>query len=165
MKKIIFLLILWTSFSFGQNIESKKISEVDSICSNINCLKKSEYKTFQSSGLINKKIFFFFKKNIGSFNEDVIYIGNEILKITYVEFLNGKVKNERYYFSKNKLIKYEIRTFDEKELRKSEINAKAYYDNDKLLKFWSDKDTAFDFLKTLEKSNELNSNYLEFQNN
>ncbi len=165
-KNYTFYLFYGLSFSFGQNIESKKISEVDSICSNINCLKKSEYKTFQSSGLINKKIFIFFKKNIGSFNEDVRCIGNEILKITYVEFLNGKVKNERYYFSKNKLIKYEIRNIlMKKELRKSEINAKAYYDNNKLLKFWSDKDTAFDFLKTLEKSNELNSNSLEFQDN
>ena len=82
MKKIIVLFLFSISFSFGQNIESEKISEIDSIYKNINELKKSEYKTFESSGLIKKKRLIFFKKNIGSFNEDVIYVNNKILKIT-----------------------------------------------------------------------------------
>ena len=153
------------SFSFGQNIESEKISKIDSICKKINKLKKSEYKTFESSGLIKKKKLVFFKKNIGSFNEDVIYVNNKILKITYVEFLKGKVKNERYYFSENNLIKYEIRTFDEIEMDRTEINSVAYFDNGELIKFWSDKETEFDASKILEKANERNSNYLEFQKN
>lgn len=162
MKKIGLLFILTISFSFGQNIESVKINEIDSIYKSINKLKKEEYKTFQSSGFINKKKFLFFKKNIGSFHEDVIYINNKILKITYVEFLKGKVKNERYYFSENNLIKYEIRTFDEIEMDKTEINSVAYFDNGKLIKYWSDKETEFYALEILKKANELNSNYLEF---
>ena len=165
VKKIIFLLILWTSFSFGQNIESKKISEVDSICDNINNLKKTEYKTIQGSGLINKKRFFFFDKNIGSFHEDVVCVDKQILKISYTEILNGKTKNEIYYFSKNKLIRYELRTFNKKGESNNDVNSKVYYDNEKLLKIWNDGETNFDFLQTLEKSKELISNYIELQNN
>ena len=163
VKKIIILFIFSISFSFGQNIESEKINEIDSICKSINKLKKVEYKTLESSGLITKKKLLFFKKNIGSFNEDVIYVNNKILKITHVEFLNGKVKNERYYFSENNIIKYEIRTFDENEMNKTEINSVAYFDNGKLIKFWSDKETEFDALEILKKANQLNSNYLELQ--
>lgn len=163
VKKIFILFIFSISFSFGQNIESEKINEIDSICKSINKLKKVEYKTLESSGLINKKKLIFFKKNIGSFNEDVIYVNNKILKITYVEFLNGKVKNERYYFSENNIIKYEIRTFDENEMNKTEINSVVYFDNGKLIKFWSDKETEFDALEIHRKANELSSKYLEFQ--
>lgn len=162
MKKIILLFIFSISFSFGQNIDTEKISEIDSIYSSINRLKSSEYKTIQSSGLIKKKKLIFFKKTIGSFNLDVIYINNEILKIRYVEFLNEEFKNEIYYFSKNKLIKYEIKSFDNIELFHNEINSKAYFENGKLIKFWSDKVTEFNALKILEKAKELNKSHLEF---
>ena len=165
MKKIIILFIFSISISFGQNIESEKIHEIDSIYESINKLKKTEYKTLESSGLIKKKKLIFFKKNIGRFNEDVIYRNNKILKITYVELMKGKVKNERYYFSENNLIKYEIRTFDEIEIKKNEINCVAYFNNGKLIKFWSDKETEFEASEIQRKANELNSKYLEFQKN
>jgi len=162
MKKIVLLFILSFSFSFGQNIVFKKIAEIDSLCSSINKLKKSEYKTLQSSGVIKKKKFIFFNKTVGGFNQDVTFANNKILKITYVEFLKDKVKNERFYFSDNKLVKYEIRTFDKTEIEKSEINSNAYFENEKLIKFWSDKETEFNALKIFEQAKELNSNYLEF---
>jgi hypothetical protein len=67
VKKIIILFIFSISISFGQNIESEKIYEIDSICKSINKLKKVEYKTFESSGLISKKKLIFFKKKYWKF--------------------------------------------------------------------------------------------------
>ncbi len=162
MKKIVLLFILSFYLSFGQNIESEKIVQIDSLCSSINKLKKSEYKTLQSSGVIKKKKLIFFNKTVGGFNEDVTYVNNKILKISYVEFLKDKVKNERFYFSDNNLVKYEIRIFNRTEIDKSEINSVAYFENEKLIKFWSDKETEFNALKIFEQAKELNSNYLEF---
>jgi len=162
MKKIVLLFILSFSFSFGQNIDSEKIAEIDSLCSNINILKKSEYKTLQSSGVIKKKKLIFFNKTVGGFNEDVTYVNNKILKITYVEFLKDKVKNERFYFSENNIIKYEIRTFNEIEMEKSEINSVAYFENEKLIKFWSDKETEFNAPEIIKNAKRLISVYLDF---
>ena len=164
MKRIIIILILITSNSFGQNIDSEKIAEIDSIFSSINRLKRSEYKTFKSSGYIKKRKFIFFKKTIGSFNEDVIYIDDEILKITHTEFLNKELKNESYYYSNNKLIKYEIKLYDDLELNINEIISKAYYENGELIKFSSNKEWKFDSLKTYEEAMKLCLEYLQFKN-
>lgn len=162
MKKIVLLFILSFYFSFGQNNDSEKIAEIDSLCSTINKLEKSEYKTLQSSGVIKNKKLIFFNKTVGGFNEDVIYVNNKILKITYVEFLKDKVKNERFYFSDNNLIKYEIRTFNEIEMGKSEINSVAYFENEKLVKFWSDKETEFNAPEIIKNAKKLIIVYLDF---
>ena len=47
-------------------------------------------------------------------------------------------------------------------MNKTEINSVAYFDNGKLIKYWSDKETEFNALKIFEQAKELNSNYLEF---
>ncbi len=111
---------------------------------------------------IKKKKLIFFNKTVGGFNEDVTYVNNKILKITYVEFLKDKVKNERFYFSENNIIKYEIRTFNEIEMEKSEINSVAYFENEKLIKFWSDKETEFNAPEIIKNAKRLISVYLDF---
>lgn len=162
MKKIVLLFILSFYLSFGQNIESEKIVQIDSLCSSINKLKKSEYKTLQSSGVIKKKKLIFFNKTVGGFNEDVTYVNNKILKITYVEFLKDKVKNERFYFSDNNLVKYEIRIFNKAEIEKSEINFIAYFENENLIKFQSDKETEINILEIIKNSKQLILSYIDF---
>lgn len=162
MKKIVILFILSFHFSFGQNIESEKVAQIDSLCSSINKLKKSEYKTLQSSGIIKKKKLIFFNKTVGRFNEEVTYVNNKILKITYHEFLKDKVKNERFYFSDNNLVKYEIRIFNKAEIEKSEINFIAYFENENLIKFQSDKETEINTLEIIKNSKQLILSYIDF---
>lgn len=162
MNKIVLLFILTFHFSFGQNIDSDKIAAIDSLCSSINKLKKSEYKTLQSSGVIKKKKLIFFNKTVGSFNEEVTYVNNKILKITYIEFLKDKVKNERFYYSDNNLVKYEIRIFNKAEIKKSEINFIAYFENESLIKFQSDKETEINTLEIIKNSKQLILSYIDF---
>ena len=68
-------------------------------------------------------------------------------------------------FDNLNLPKVVLNDFDENEMNKTEINSVAYFDNGKLINFWSDKETEFDALEIHRKANELSSKYLEFKKN
>ncbi|WP_276974826.1 hypothetical protein, partial [Flavobacterium filum] len=68
----------------------------------------------------------------------------------------------RFYYSDNNLVKYEIRIFNKAEIKKSEINFIAYFENESLIKFQSDKETEINTLEIIKNSKQLILSYIDF---
>ena len=161
MKSILLFIFLFTFSFYGQESGASKVLLIDSICSSINSLKPNEYKTYQSSGIIEKKKFVFFYKTIGSFHVDGFFINDKLLKVNYTEFLIGSSANEVFYFKDNKLIKFERKFFNKNISNDVEIIPKAYFENDVLIHYSTNKFWNFNALKTLQKANQLKEEFIE----
>src|SRR5690606_538047 len=133
IKKILILIIFCKSFSsFGQETDLIKLKTIDSLVSIIpeKPNKEDSFEIIQSSGLITKKKFLFFKKQVGNFHENVIYKNGTIYLIKKFTNLENTSTAEYYYYNNDKLIYYikKLEKFDEDNLI-SKNKIFAYFDS------------------------------------
>src|SRR5690606_23669895 len=155
MIRKILTLVIWgfSLTTFGQESDSIKLKTIDSIVSIIpeNPTKQDAFEIIQSSGLISKKKFLFFKKRVGSFHENVVYKNRTIYLIKILTNLQNIHTVEYYYYNNEELIHYikKIEKFDKDNLT-SKNKYSAYFDSKKLVKVTENLD--FDVNEVLTKS-------------
>ena len=167
MIRKILTLVIWgfSLTTFGQESDSIKLKTIDSIVSIIpeNPTKQDAFEIIQSSGLISKKKFLFFKKRVGSFHENVVYKNRTIYLIKILTNLQNIHTVEYYYYNNEELIHYikKIEKFDKDNLT-SKNKYSAYFDSKKLVKVTENLD--FDVNEVLTKSHKNKSEWKEFIN-
>src|SRR5690606_13448177 len=164
IKKILILIIFCKSFSsFGQVTDLIKLKTIDSLVSIIRDKPNKEdcFEISKCSGLITKKKFLFFKKQVGNFHENVIYKNGTIYLIKKFTNLENTSTAEYYYYNNDKLIYYikKLEKFDEDNLI-SKNKIFAYFDSKKLIKITGNLD--FDRNEILNKSQENKSDWEKF---
>jgi len=162
---VTFLIWIFSLTTFGQESDSLKINRIDSQISVIpeNPTKEDTFEIIQSSGLISKKKFLLFKKQIGSFHENVVYENREIHLIKIYTNLPDVSIIEYYYYNNDELIHYLKKT--EKFLKNNQSTkniTSAYFDNKRLITVTENVD--FDVNEVLTKSHKNKSDWKEFIN-
>ncbi|MHC1704998.1 MAG: hypothetical protein AB9846_13900 [Tenuifilaceae bacterium] len=127
---ILVLFLLQTLFIPAQTKESLRIAQIDSLISfySNEMENNKSWKTINSDGIVEKKIFLFIKKRIGGF------ASTSFSKDTFVYVIKhnlGYIKDNitiktTYFYENNKLVKYHsVETRNEKDIDKD--SAKVFY--------------------------------------
>ena len=152
---ILGFIVLITNDLISQEKDSLRIIQINSLISLIpdDIRTNDNYSNIQASGLINKKIFGLFKKQIGSVSSEIIYHDTLIYRISniYEYKKDNKRLIETFNYSDNKLIRYEkeltIQTdSDSTSILKQKIL--AYFDNNRLIKHFDTINDNFIFDKS-----------------
>lgn len=132
MAKIISILIFFISANvYCQDSENLRFNQIDSLIASIpeKPNGNNQYKQIQSSGLIYKKTFIFFKKSVGSFHENILYKDKSIRSIRINKNLRNKNSMEYFYYDRVQLIKYVKKT----ESPKNNSSISFYWENGKII--------------------------------
>ncbi|BAX81821.1 hypothetical protein [Labilibaculum antarcticum] len=152
MKHLI-LLIFGFALSINliaQESDSLLVSKIDKIANDID--NNPEYQRLHEDGELTKKKWMFFEKHVGGFYSNIVYSDSLILS-TENEFFYAKqnrTKNEKFYFSEHRLIKYTEKVIVDSILRH---RIDAYFDNEGLVKV--ENEIHDKFLFDLEKQKSI----------
>tara|TARA_R110002020_G_scaffold432607_1_gene642668 strand:- start:1040 stop:1540 length:501 start_codon:yes stop_codon:yes gene_type:complete len=144
-------------FTFSLSAQTSDLLIISEINNTVNEIDNNpDYKRLHEDGELTKRELLIFEKHIGMFYSNVVYSDTLIL-LTENEFSyqkNSTIRNEKYYFKDNKLIKYNEEIWG-KDILVHKLC--AYFINERLIKIETQDNFEFDTekqKKVIEKSKE-----------
>ena len=135
----IITLLFFTIGLYCQELDSNQIQKIDFLVLAIpeSTVNNTDFNIIQESGLIHKKVLGIFKKRTGSVSTEVIFHDTLIYKVdnSYL-YINGKETRDIFYYTNNKLIKYENSTYLKSKDSSEKVlqhNVFAYFKNNELI--------------------------------
>lgn len=152
MKYLIVIIIgLFLSVNlFAQVSDFVTVSKINEITADID--NNSDYLRLHEDGELSKKKLIFFEKTVGGFFSNIVYKDTLILSIEN-EFCydrKSRTKNEKFYFTDNKLIKFSEEVHEKGMLRH---RIDVFYKDQKIIKV--DKEIHDSFKLDIEKKKSI----------